>query len=129
MLTAELKGQFLRLYQMALTDGDFSPAEWKMLYQFAEERNIPREDLDKTLIETTGVIEVPQSVEKKIEYLFDLCRMIWADGKVTEDELATLRKYCKKFGFKDENIEELSDYLLECAEKGVSREEVLSELN
>lgn len=37
-ITAELQAQFIRLYQMAVTDGNFSPPlEWKMLYEFAEE--------------------------------------------------------------------------------------------
>jgi uncharacterized tellurite resistance protein B-like protein len=128
-ITAELKGHFLRLYQMAMTDGDFSPSEWKMLYLFAEERGVPRDELDKILLETTGKIEIPHSIGERVEYLYDLSRMIWADGKVTEDELATLKKYCRKFEFEEENISGLADYLIESVRDGKTKEEILSELN
>lgn len=114
---------------MAMTDGDFSPSEWKMLYEFAEERGVPRDELDRILLETTGKIEIPKTIVERVEYLYDLSRMIWADGKVTEDELTTLKKYCRKFEFEEENISELADYLIESVRVGKKKEEILSELN
>lgn len=125
----ELKSHFLRLYQMAITDDDFSPLELKMLYQFAEDRNIPSNELDKILLTATDKFVIPDSVEKRIEYLYDLARMIWADGIVTEDEKVTLKKYCRKFEFLDENIDELSKYLLDSVEKGLTKEEIINQLN
>lgn len=38
--TENLKAHFLRLYQMATCDDDFSTLELKMLYECAEERGI-----------------------------------------------------------------------------------------
>jgi len=127
-ISTELKAQFLRLYQMAMTDGDFSPLEWKLLYQFGEERNISKEELDRILLSTTGNLEIPESIENKIEYLIDFARMIWADGQVTEDEKITLKKFCKKFGFLDENIDELSTYLIESVKNGKTKIEIINEL-
>lgn len=128
-ISTELKSHFIRLYRMAVTDGDFSPLEWKMLYQFADERGIPIEELDKILLTPLGKIEIPATVEKRIEYLYDFARMIWADGIVTEDEMITLKKFCLKFEFKDENIEELANYLLDSVKLGKSKQEILNELN
>lgn len=125
----ELKSHFLRLYQMAITDDNFSPLELKMLYQFAEDRDIPSNELDKILLTATDKFVIPESVEKRIEYLYDLARMIWADGIVTEDEKVTLKKYCRKFEFLDENIDELSKYLLDSVEKGLTKEEIINQLN
>jgi uncharacterized tellurite resistance protein B-like protein len=99
-----------------------------MLYLFAEERGVSKNDLDKILLSTTGNIAIPESLELRIEYLYDLSRMIWADGKVTADEKRTLEKYCKKFEFLDENIPELTNYLLDAVKKGVSKNEILNEL-
>jgi uncharacterized tellurite resistance protein B-like protein len=127
-ISTELKAQFLRLYQMAMTDGDFSPLEWKLLYQFGEERNITKNELDKILLSTTGNLEIPESIEKKIEYLYDFARMIWADNHVSEDEEVTLKKFCKKFGFLDENIDELSLYLIESVKNGKTKFEIINEL-
>ena len=55
--------------------------------------------------------------------------MIWADNVITEDEKNTLIKYCKIFGFLDENVVELADYLLDCAQKGLSKEDIINQLN
>ncbi|WP_313791456.1 hypothetical protein [Lacinutrix neustonica] len=55
--------------------------------------------------------------------------MIWADGKVTDDEYNTLKKYCKKFEFLDENIIELADYLLDSAKKGINKEDIIRDIN
>lgn len=128
-ITNELKSHFLRLYQIAITDDNFSPLELKMLYKFAEERNVPKEELDKILLTATDQLTIPDSIEKRIEYLYDLCSMIWADGVVDVEETNSLKKYCKKFGFLDENIDELSQYLLDSVEKGKSKYEVINELN
>jgi len=127
-ISAEIKGNFLRLYQMAMTDGDFSPLEWEMLYEFADERGVPKEEMDKILLSPSGTITIPETIEGRIEHLYDLARMIWADGKVTDDELVTLRKFCRKFEFLDENINELSNYLIESVKQGKSKEEILNEL-
>ena len=127
-ISPEVKGHFLRLFEMAMTDGDFSPKEWKMLYLFAEERGITQNELDKILLTTTGNISIPENIEHRIEYLYDLSRMIWVDGKVTEDEKRTLAKYCKKFEFLDENISELTEYLLDAVKKGISKNIILNEL-
>ncbi len=128
-ITAELKGHFIRLYQMAITDGDFSPSELKMLYNFAEERGISSDDLDKLFLGHTGNIAIPEKLETKLEYLFDLSKLIWADGVVTEDEKVTLHKFCRKFGFEEENIEQLSDYLLQAAKDKKPLNEMIAELS
>ena len=101
-----------------------------MLYYFAKERGISEEQLQQVLlnppIENT---EIPDNLNEKIDYLNDLSKMIWADGVVNEDERNTLLKYCKKFGFLDENLNELVDFLLECAKEDLTVEDILLKIN
>lgn len=130
MITLELKSHFLRLYQMALSDDQFNVLELQMLYHFADERGIPKEELDKLFQNPVNTeFIVPETLNTKIEYLYDLTRIIWADGKVTDDELNMLRKYCRKFDFLEENINDLSDYLIGCVQKNIGKEEIISQLN
>jgi len=117
MISTELKSHFLRLYQMAFSDDNFAVLEMQMLYKFAQERGVTKEELDHILLHPSHETAIPQLLDERIEYLYDLSIMIWADGVVTEDEKNTLRKYCVKFGFLDENIEELTSFLLENAKK------------
>ncbi|GAK96922.1 hypothetical protein JCM19294_1231 [Nonlabens tegetincola] len=129
MITNELKGHFLRLYQMAFTDDSFDKLELEMLYRFASDRGLTKKQLDGILLNPSTDISIPESIETRVEYLYDLAVMIWADGKVDEDEYIALKKYCRKFGFLDENIEALADYLLESAHKRVSKEEIINSIN
>jgi len=126
MISTELKSHFLRLYQMAFSDDNFDLLELQMLYKFAEEREISKEQLNEILLNPSHDSSIPKSLEKRVEYLYDLAVMIWADKKVTEDEYTTLKKYCKKFEFLDENITELADYLLDAAKKNISKEEIIN---
>lgn len=127
-LTTELKSHFLRLYQMAFSDDNFDVLEMQMLYKFAEERKVSKQELDNILLSPYHESTIPETLELKIEYLYDLAVMIWADEIVTKDEINTLKKYCIKFGFLEENITELSDFLINNAKKNVSKEEVLNQL-
>jgi uncharacterized tellurite resistance protein B-like protein len=131
MLSNKLKSHFLRLYQMAFSDDNFDILELKMLYHFAEERGVSEEQLQQVLLNplTDAAAEVPDTLNQKIEYLNDLSKMIWADGVVTEDERNTLLKYCKRFGFLDENLKDLVDFLLECAKQNMSVEDILTKIN
>lgn len=129
MITTELKSHFLRLYQMAFSDDNFDVLEMQMLYKFAEERGLTKEQLNEILLNPSHDTSIPETLELRVEYLYDLAIMIWADEKVTDDEYVTLKKYCKKFDFLDENISELADYLLECAKKGMPKEDLINAIN
>lgn len=125
-----LKSHFLRLYQIALADGEFSALELKMLYEFAEERGISKEHLDAILLNPVEANNlVPEEINEKISFLYDFTAMIWADQVVTEDELSALKKYIKRFEFLDENIEPLAQYLIEAVKNDKSKQDIIYELN
>lgn len=127
IMTIELKSHFLRLYQMALTDDSFNVLELQMLYHLADDRGIPREELDRLFLNPVDhQSAIPEDLNMRIEYLYDLTRIIWADQKITDDELATLKKYCKKFDFLDDNIDDLANYLIDCVQKGIQKEEIIN---
>ncbi|TXK75060.1 hypothetical protein [Mesonia sp. K4-1] len=129
-ISTELKSHFLRLYQMALTDDKFDILELKTLYKFAEDRNVPKEELDRLLLNPVDhTSTIPKDINTRIEYLYDLAYMILVDGIITEDEKNTLIKYCKKFEFLEENVEQLCEYLLDCIKKGISKEDIIKTLN
>nr|WP_321237553.1 hypothetical protein [uncultured Psychroserpens sp.] len=128
-ISMELKSHFLRLYQIALSDDNFSHLEMQLLYKFAQDRDVSKLDLESILTGHSGKITIPETLEKRIEYLYDFAIMIWADNVITEDEKIALKKYILKFEFKEESAEELSTYLLESAKEEKSKEDLLKELN
>lgn len=130
IMSIELKSHFIRLYQMALADDNFDVLELQMLYHFANERGIPKEELDKLFLNPINTdLSIPKDLNTRIEYLYDLARIIWADEKITIDEMNTLKKYCRKFEFLEENIEELANYLIDCVKNQVKKEDIINQLN
>jgi hypothetical protein len=128
-ISTELQSHFLRLYQIACSDENFDVLEMKQLYKFAEDRGVDTEHLNNILINPVQRMEVPSSIEKRIEFLYDLAIMIWVDKVVTEDEYNLLKKYCRTFEFLNENITEICDYLIDCAKKEKQLQEVLDSIN
>lgn len=127
-INKELQSHFLRLYQIAGADKNFDVLEMTQLYNFAEQRGIGTEYLTNILTNPVHQLEVPSAIEKKIEYLYDLAIMIWADKQVTLDECNLLKKYCEAFGFLPENTGGICDYLIDCAKKEINLQEILDAL-
>ena len=71
---------------------------------------------------------VPTDTDRKIEYLYDFARIIWADGKVDDEERRVLKKYCVIFGFEVDSASELSDWLLENAKENISHKELITKI-
>ena len=111
-ITAEIKGHFLRLYAMAFTDNNFHSSELDMLYTFAEERGISKEELHKVLTSPISGTSIPDDYSERIDHLYDFACMAWADGQIVEDEKNTLRKYCKLFKIENDEIEGFVNDLL-----------------
>ncbi|WP_306352027.1 hypothetical protein [Flavobacterium sp. '19STA2R22 D10 B1'] len=130
ILTEELKSHFLRLYQIALSDDNFGVLELQMLYHFADERGVPKSEMEKLLLNPTQHESIiPNDITERINYLYDLTRMILVDDIVTEDEKNALKKYCKKFDFLEENIDDITTYLIDCVQKGIQKDEIINQLN
>lgn len=128
-ITENLKAHFLRLYQMAICDDDFSALELKMLYRSAEERGISSKNLDEILLNPINLKSiVPKTIEEKVDYLYDLTVMIWADGVVSPNEYSAMQKYVLMFGFLEENVTAIVDYLIEAVKIGKNKHEILYEL-
>ena len=126
MINDSLKSHFLNLYSMALTDTHVDTKELELLYSLGVERGISTQDLQELLLNPQSVtLQIPEPVEEKVEYLYDFARMAAADGKIDEYERIALVKFCRKFGFEEDNLESITDFLLDEALKHTSPADVL----
>jgi uncharacterized tellurite resistance protein B-like protein len=124
-LEATLKGHFLNLYHMALSDTEVDTAELEMLYTIGEEKGVSRSEIDEVVIRPDTIkFTSPATILEKIESLFDLARIAWADGKIDENEERVMKMFCTKFGFEKENIPIIIQFLLDEANKGTSKDEI-----
>lgn len=128
LISNQLKSHFLRLYQIAFSDDNFDKLELQMMYDFARQRGITESQLKEILINPIADTTIPESIELKVEYLYDLAKMILADGIITEDEKNTLIKYCLRFEFEEENTEAIADFLLDAAKNNIPNSEIISQI-
>ncbi|MCW3160771.1 hypothetical protein [Chryseobacterium oryctis] len=125
----KIKAHFLRLYQMAICDDDFSTHELKSLYKLAEERGVSQKDLDEILLNPIhSKTIIPETLEEKAEALYDLTVMVWADGIVSENEYSMMEKYVSMFGFVEENVKSIVDYFLDAVKQGKTKTDILNDL-
>ncbi len=128
MIDEVLKSHFLNLYHILLSDTVVDPTELATLYAIGIEKGVDKEEINQLLF-TPCQIVIPQALETKIEYLYDFARMIWSDNNIDENELQTLKLFCRKFGFYEENIEEICQFLLERAKQRMTTQEVINQIN
>ena len=128
-ISNELKIHFLRIFQIACSDENFDMLELKQLYEFAVHRGVDAQQLQRILIDTVFGLSIPETLDERIEYLYDLAVIIQADQNVSNDKYKLLRKFAKNFQFADENIEQICDFLLESARNEQEAMEVVWVMN
>tara|TARA_B110000259_G_C13940646_1_gene372625 strand:+ start:129 stop:533 length:405 start_codon:yes stop_codon:yes gene_type:complete len=128
-MNTDLKGHFLNLYMIALSDNNFDEKELEVILKIGEEKGISKEEFENIIINPTSIeIKIPTDFTSKIKLLYDFVRVIWADGIIEEDEKFSFMKYCGKFGFQVEESIELFDWLMGFAKSDISAQELEVEI-
>lgn len=126
-LTPELKAHFLNLYHLALSDSHIDIKELEMLYRIGEAKGVSRSDINDLLLQPgQASFSPPETVLEKIDCLYDLCLIAWADGILDHEENEILKLYCSRFGFRDDNIAQICAFLLGEASKNTPKQQVLT---
>lgn len=113
------------MYHLALTDMGVDVKELELLYRIGVEKGLAPEEIDRVIVRPDEVgVHVPESVSDKVEYLYDLVRMAWADGRITKEEENLLTQFCIRFGFLEENIPGVIRFFAEQCGQGVSPADV-----
>ena len=130
MLTEELKSHFLNMYLIAMSDNEFDEKEMQTILKIGEDKGITKEEFEQIIINTTEVeFKIPDDTIKKIEYLFDFAKIIWADGKVDKNERTSLQNFCEKFDFDKETALELTEWLLQIAKNDITHIQLHTEID
>ncbi|MDR2621994.1 MAG: hypothetical protein LBC48_05365 [Dysgonamonadaceae bacterium] len=120
------KNLFLGMYQMILADTEVHPKELEVFYQIGKERGITEEEIQQALFSPNNLISSENlSDDERIEYLYNLARIAWADDVLDEKEIETLQNASRRLGFTEKNVEKITMFLLEQAHDNKLFEEVL----
>ncbi|MGI9547231.1 MAG: TerB family tellurite resistance protein [Flavobacteriaceae bacterium] len=91
---------FAAIASLAAVDGEVNPREKAVLDRFAHKLGISDEEYKEVMKKSNQYpIEPQNEAEKRLERLYDLFRMIFADHNIDDEEMALLKKYAIGIGF------------------------------
>jgi len=102
------KNYMRNLIQLASADGHLDETEIRVLLEIAAKRNLKEWQVKELLKDTTPFeVFIPESFLNKMNLLFDLMRLIYADGIVDETEIAYIRQILTAFKLSPDVISEM----------------------
>ncbi len=94
---------FAAIVKLAIIDGPINPEEETVLKRLAFKLDVSEEEV-KPILKNPGKHHLmpPYSLEERIERLHDLCKIIYADHEIDEEERNLIFKYAIGLGFTTE---------------------------
>jgi uncharacterized tellurite resistance protein B-like protein len=94
---------FANLVNLAAIDGDIKPIEEKLLKRFSKKFDVSEEDYEKILDNSASFpVYAINSKTQRLEYLFDLLRIIYVDREMDEAEEFLIIKYAVGLGYSED---------------------------
>jgi len=105
---------FAALATLASVDGEISTEEKKLLDRFAVKLDITNSEYEEVLKkENKYPIDSTHDSKKRLERLFDLFRIVYADHKIDNEEMILLKRYAIGMGFTGEKADEIIERSVE----------------
>jgi uncharacterized tellurite resistance protein B-like protein len=102
------KNYLRNLIQLAAADGHMDESEKRVLYEIGIKRNLKTWQIDELLADSDKFdVFIPESFLNRMNLLFDLMRLIYADGIVEEQEVAYIKHILSAFSLPHNMIAEL----------------------
>ncbi|WP_047418510.1 TerB family tellurite resistance protein [Cellulophaga sp. Hel_I_12] len=99
---------FAAIATLAAIDGEVNPQEKVMLDRFARKLDITDAEYKEVMrAENKYAINPPSSLEERLERLFDLFRIVFADHEIDDEEKSLVRKYAIGLGYSAEKADEV----------------------
>ncbi len=121
------KAHFIHLVEIAHADGRVDEAEMKMLNRFGARLGLTQPEIDELMVSGKQSSYIPPyELAKRFEQLYDVVRMIFADGEVDDEELKLASTLAVKSGFDDDDVPLLLSVLTTGIKEGQDEEELFA---
>ncbi|WP_103865342.1 fructose 1,6-bisphosphatase [Aquimarina sp. I32.4] len=111
---------FAAIVKVAMSDSVITDEEKAFLDRLARKLDISENDYKEILKDyNSHSINPPISYERRLERLYDLSRMVYADHIKGDDQVVLLEKLSIGLGFSPENAKYVVDKALNLIDKGV----------
>jgi len=120
---------FAAIVRVAMSDDVINEAEKAFLDRLARNLNISEQEYKKILKDyKSHPINPPLSYDRRLERLYDLARMVWADHIEGKDQIKMLKKFAIGLGFKAENTKYITDKALKLVHQNVDLDTFTEEM-
>lgn len=107
-------GHFANIVKMAQSDNIVTSKEQTLIDRMKRRLNITDSEYVKVIENPQNFPMVPPlDYKNRIEHLFNLVKMIFADSEVTDDQVGLLNKITIGLGFSLENYQEVTKVAIE----------------
>ncbi len=111
---------FAAIVRVAMSDGVITDEEQAFLERLARRLSISENDFKEILKDyNTHPINPPTSYDMRLERLYDLARMVYADSIKGDEQVILLEKLSIGLGFRADNAKYVVDKALNLVDKGV----------
>lgn len=116
---------FVNLINIAKADGIIGHAELDLLHRIGRKLSFTEPEIEN-LIETAAKYDYtpPYELAKRFVQLYDIVKMILADGQIHNHEMRLANGFASKSGFKESEISELLAMIIQGINEGKDEEDL-----
>jgi uncharacterized membrane protein YebE (DUF533 family) len=119
------KVHFMNLIQVALADGIMDQKELEMLHRYGRKMGFTDPEIDTLLdLASKSVYSPPYDLYKRFEQVYDIIKMVLADGVIDKNEMRLANSFATKSGFTESEIPNLLVLLIRGIRQGIDEEEL-----
>lgn len=120
---------FAAIVRVAMSDDVINDAERTFIDRLATRLDITEEQYKAILKDyESHPINPPVSYDQRLERLYDLARMVWADRMEQKSQVKMIRKMCVGLGFNPDNVKYITDKALTLVHYEVDLDEFIEKM-
>ena len=120
---------FAAIVRVAMSDGIITEDEQAFLDRLARKLNISEGDYKEILKDyQSHPVNPPSSYDRRLERLYDLARMVYADHELGDRQKTMLERLCVGLGFTTANVNYVVDKALKLVHAGVDEDNFIDEI-
>jgi uncharacterized tellurite resistance protein B-like protein len=120
---------FAAIVRVAMSDGIITEDEQAFLDRLARKLDITDGDYSEILKDyQSHPVNPPSSYDRRLERLYDLARMVYADDELGERQKRMLERLCVGLGFSTANVVYVVDKALKLVHAGVDEDNFIDEI-
>ena len=123
---SKAKSHIRNLIRIACADGTFDDTEWELLIRIARKFELSEEEVKDVMDHIDDYsFTPPANKEDRNVQLYNLGRMVMADGVQDKEEMVKINRFAIGLGYSGDCVHELVDNVIEMINKGLPSDEAM----